>query len=68
MDTFIYHVNNISKSLKFYHGDAKIESDLVKIDCELHPLLFDILVNIYIATSLALYTEKNIRKETFRLF
>jgi hypothetical protein len=58
LDTFINHINSVLKSITFYHDNAKIETDLVKNEYELHPLPLRILVHYYIAETLGLYTEK----------
>ena len=45
LESFITHVKTILKSVTFYHDDAKIETDLVQKEYELHPLPFDILLH-----------------------
>ena len=36
LDTFIKHINDALKSVTFYHDDAKIETDLIQKEYELH--------------------------------
>ena len=58
LDTFINHINDVLKSVTFYHDDAKIETDLMQKEYELHALPFKVLIHEYIAESLGIYTEK----------
>ena len=58
LDTFINHINDVLKSVTFYHDDAKIETDLIQKEYELHALPFKLLIHEYIAESLGIYTEK----------
>jgi hypothetical protein len=58
LDTFINHINSVLKSITFYHDNAKIETDLLQKEYELHALPFKILVHEYIAETLGIYTEK----------
>ena len=58
LDTFINHINNVLKSITFYHDNAKIETDFVQKEYELHALPFKIIVQEYIAETLGIYTEK----------
>ena len=58
LDTFINHINSVLKSITFYHDNAKIETDLLQKEYELHSLPFKILVHEYIAETLGIYTEK----------
>ena len=58
LDTFINHINDVLKSVTFYHDDAKIETDLMQKEYELHALPFKLLIHEYIAESLGIYTEK----------
>ena len=58
LDTFINHINDVLKSVTFYHDDAKIETDLIQKEYELHALPFKVLIHEYIAESLGIYTEK----------
>ena len=52
LNTFIKHVNNVLKSITFYHDNAKIETDLVQNEYEIHVLPFRILVHDTIAETL----------------
>ena len=58
LDTFINHINDVLKSVTFYHDDAKIETDLIQKEYELHALPFKVLIHEYIAETLGIYTEK----------
>ena len=58
LDTFINHINDVLKSVTFYHDDAKIETDLMQKEYELHALPFKVLIHEYIAETLGIYTEK----------
>ena len=58
LDTFINHINSVLKSITFYHDNAKIETDFVQKEYELHALPFKIIVQEYIAETLGIYTEK----------
>ena len=58
LDTFINHINYVLKSVTFYHDDAKIETDLIQKEYELHALPFKVLIHEYIAETLGIYTEK----------
>ena len=58
LDTFIKHINNVLKSITFYHDNANIETDLVQKEYELHALPFKLYVQEYIAETLGIYTEK----------
>ena len=59
LDTFINHVNSVLKLITFYHDNAKIETDLVQNEYEIHSLPFRrILVHDTIAETLGVYTEK----------
>ena len=58
LDTFINHINSVLKSITFYHDNAKIETDLLQKEYELHSLPFKILLHEYIAETLGIYTEK----------
>ena len=58
LDTFINHINDVLKSVTFYHDDAKIETDLMQKEYELHALPFKILIHEYMAETLGIYTEK----------
>ena len=58
LDTFINHINDVLKSVTFYHDDAKIETDLIQKEYELHALPFKVLLHEYIAETLGIYTEK----------
>ena len=58
LDTFIKHINSILKSITFYHNRAKIETDLIQKEYELHALPFKTLVHESIAKILGIHTEK----------
>ena len=58
LDTFINHINDVLKSVTFYHDDAKIETDLIQKEYELHALPFKVLIHEYIAETFGIYTEK----------
>ena len=58
LDTFINHINDVLKSVTFYHDDAKIETDLMQKEYELHALPSKVLIHEYIAETLGIYTEK----------
>ena len=58
LDTFINHINNVLKSITFYHDNVKIETDLLQKEYELHALPFKILVHEYIAETLGIYSKK----------
>ena len=58
VDTFINHINDVLKSVTFYHDDAKIETDLMQKEYELHALPSKVLIHEYIAETLGIYTEK----------
>ena len=58
LDTFINHIKSVLKSITFYHDNAKIETDFVQKEYELHALPFKIIVQEYIAETLGIYTEK----------
>ena len=59
LESFVKHINNVLKTITFYHDDAKIEADLIQNKCELHPLPFTILIQEDIASILAV-TEQRI--------
>ena len=58
LDTFINHINDVLKSVTFYHDGGKIETDLMQKEYELHALPFKVLIHEYIAETLGIYTEK----------
>ena len=58
LDTFINHINDVLKSVTFYHDGGKIETDLIQKEYELHALPFKVLIHEYIAETLGIYTEK----------
>ena len=58
VDTFINHINDALKSVTFYHDDAKIETDLIQKEYELHALPFKVLIHEYIAETLGIFAEK----------
>ena len=59
LESFVNHINNVFKSMTFYHDDAKIEADLIQNKCELHPLPYTILIQEDIASILCV-TEQRI--------
>ena len=58
LDTFINHINDVLKSVTFYHDDAKIETELIQKEYELHALPFKVLIHEYIAETLGIFAEK----------
>ena len=68
LDTFINHINDVLKSVTFYHDDAKIETDLIQKEYELHALPFKVLIHEYIAETLGIYTEKRKSSQLLNYF
>ena len=68
LDTFINHINDALKSITFYHDDAKIETNLIQKEYELHALPFKVLIHEYIAETLGIYTEKQTSSQLLDYF
>ena len=68
LDTFINHINDVLKSVTFYHDGGKIETDLMQKEYELHALPFKVLIHEYIAETLGIYTEKRKSSQLLNYF
>ena len=68
LDTFINHINDVLKSVTFYHDDAKIETDLIQKEYELHALPFKVLIHEYIAETLGIFAEKRKSSQLLNYF